>query len=311
MKSEMINKKTKAPLSKRLHLPEGPVFWVMMIILLTYSVILVSMLIWAFLSTFKDYYTDFAKGNISGLPKEWVFTNYETVFEYLYDDFFLEGVGTMRIDALGLITNTLIYTIGCALAQVIAPMITAYAVAKFSNKFKWLNIYTTLVIATMIIPIVGSTPSEMEIARFLGIYDQLWGMFILKANFLGMYYLVFLGIFKGIPKSYEEAATIDGASYFQVFSRIHLPLAMTTFGTVLLIKVIEFWNDYQTPMLYLETNTTLSQWYFHFSKSNEAAISFVPTQVAGAMLLVLPILIVFILTNKRLMGNLSLGGIKE
>ncbi len=291
--------------------PEGPVFWIMLVILTAYSAIFVSMLTWAFISTFKDYYFDFARDNVSGLPTEWIFTNYETVIDYLYDTYDKVGVGTIKINAFGLVQNTLLYTIGCALAQAIAPCITAYAVAKFGHKFKWLNIFTYLVIATMIIPIVGSTPSEMEIAINLGLFDQIWGMWILKFNFLGMYYLVFLGIFKGIPKSFEEAATIDGASYFQVFTRIHMPLAITTVGTILLIKTVEFWNDYQTPVLYLETKTTLSQWYFLFSKSNEAAISFIPTQIAGAMILVMPILILFILLNKRLMGNISLGGVKE
>lgn len=69
----------------------------------------------------------------------------------------------------------------------------------------------TTVLITMVIPVVGSLPAEIRMAQSLGLYDQIWGMWILKANFLGMYFLVFYNIFKALPASYTEAAKIDGA----------------------------------------------------------------------------------------------------
>ncbi len=308
---EKTNKKKFNLKDIKINTPEGALFWVIFAVLALYAVVIVAMLIWALLTTLKDYTFDYAD-NIYGLPQKWTLQNYiEVLQNQLRYEFDVAGTRSY-INGIDIVLNTVIYTLGCAFFQTLAPCVTAYAVARFGKKYKWLNVFTYIVIVTMIIPIVGSTPSEIEIVTALGIYNTIWGMFIMKANFLGMYYLVFLGIFRGIPKSYEEAASIDGAGYSTVFFRIHLPLAMSTFGTIFLIKTIEFWNDYQTPILYLENqNITLAQWYFKLISGNVAAMSYPTMKTTGAMILVLPILILFIALNKKLLGNISLGGIKE
>ena len=125
-----------------------------------------------------------------------------------------------------------------------------------------------------------------------------------------MYFFVFLSIFKGIPNAFAEAAKIDGASHFRVFVLIMLPLVKTTFFTVLLIRFIEFWNDYQTPLIYLPSFPTVARGLFAFNLSTANEIASVPGKLAGAMVMLLPILVVFVLFHKRLMGNLTMGGLK-
>ncbi len=280
-------------------------------VLVIYTVLFLWLLVWAFTSTFKDYQTDILVGkNYAGLPSEWIVSNYKTVWEAFKEIVTIDG-RRYEVNAWGLIQNTLIYTIGCALAGTAVPCITAYVVARYGKKFRWLNIYTTVVLTCMIIPIVGSTPSEIQIAKALGLYDSLWGMIVLKANFLGMYYLIFHGLYRSMPDSFEEAARIDGASNWAIFSKIYFPLSFKTFSTVMLILGITFWNDYQTPLLYLETNPTLALWFFRFKDSTINALSYLPVRVTGAMFLIVPIFIIFVCLNKRLMGNLSLGGVKE
>ncbi len=296
-------------LSGKLNPPKNPLFWAVFAILLMYTAILLYILVWALISTFKNYIMDFSE-NVSGLPKQWVFDNYEVVMQNMSAIVTINGQ-QYRLTFGNMLGNTLLYTVGSAFVSTFVPCITAYAVARFSHKFKWLGVFTFIVLVTMIIPIVGSTPSEIEIATALGLYDSIWGMFILKGNFLGMYYLIFLGVFKSMPKGFEEAAKIDGASNFTVFFKIYLPLAFTTFSTIMLIKGIGFWNDYQTPMLYLPNQKTLAQFFFDFINSDSTAISYTPMKLVGAMILIVPILLLFIFLNKKIMGNLSLGGLKE
>ena len=133
----------------------------------------------------------------------------------------------------------------------------------------------------------------------------------MKSHFLGMYFLVYQGVFRGIHQSVTEAAKIDGAGNMRIFLRIILPLAKTTFFLVFLLQFIAFWNDYQTPLLYLPNHPTIAQglYYFNFSTSNE--FSTVPAKIAGAMFVLIPILIVFMIFKNKLMGNLTLGGDKE
>ena len=84
------------------------------------------------------------------------------------------------------------------------------------------------------------------------------------------------------------------------------------FGTVLLIQFIGFWNDFQTPLLYLgDEYPTVAYWLFRFNENTMSGVSTVPVKVAGTMVLVIPIFILFLIFSKKLMGNLSLGGIKE
>lgn len=97
----------------------------------------------------------------------------------------------------------------------------------------------------------------------------------------------------------------------RIFLQMMLPLVRTTFLLIFLLQFIGLWNDYQTPLLYLPNNPTIAQglYSFNFSTSNE--YSTVPAKVAGAMFVLLPILIVFMIFKNKLMSSLTLGGEKE
>ena len=91
-----------------------------------------------------------------------------------------------------------------------------------------------------------------------------------------------------------------------------MPLVSKTLATVLLIDFIAFWNDYQTPFLYMPSSPTLAYGLYMFTFSNKSAkISSVPMRMAGCMVLFIPIFIVFISFQKYLIGNVSVGGLKE
>jgi ABC-type glycerol-3-phosphate transport system permease component len=132
----------------------------------------------------------------------------------------------------------------------------------------------------------------------------------MKANFLGLYFLVFHEVFKAMPKSYSEAATIDGAGDFAIMTRIALPLAKNTFFTVLLINFVTLWNDYQTPMIYMPTHPTIAEQLYWIQHSSFKLFAKTPVQMAAVLLLMIPVLILFLCFHKRLMGNLTIGGVK-
>jgi multiple sugar transport system permease protein len=167
-----------------------------------------------------------------------------------------------------------------------------------------------IVIVTMILPIVGNLPSEITVAKFFGFYDHIWGLWLMKANFLGMYFLVFFEFFRGIPKEYTEAAKIDGAGNSMILSHIMLPLAKNTFFTVMLITFIGYWNDYQVPLIYLPSYPTAALGMYYMAYTTDNGLSTIPMRMTGAMLMLIPILIVFLIFQKRLIGNLAIGGIK-
>ena len=153
----------------------------------------------------------------------------------------------------------------------------------------------------MVLPIVGSLPAEINMAKMLNIYGTMWGMFIMKASFLGPYFLVFAAIFKGVPKDYTEAGYIDGANDFNIFFSVMFPMVKDTFMTILLILFIGFWNDYSVPLVYLPDYPPLALGLYLFNSSTDNAISSVPIKMAGCFMVTLPILIVFIIFQDKLM----------
>ena len=162
----------------------------------------------------------------------------------------------------------------------------------------------------MIIPIVGAQSSTINVLQSLGLYDTWIGYAIQHCTCTGMYYFVFYGFYKSLPDSYAEAAEIDGASNWNILVTIVLPLSIKQLGTVWLVQFVALWNDYQVPLMYLPTKPTLAYtvWYLTLGSSR---LGDTPIKVAGAMTLALPILVLFIFLKNKLMGNVSMGGLKE
>ena len=137
-------------------------------------------------------------------------------------------------------------------------------------------------------------------------------MFLMKANFLGMYYLVFHAMFRALPKDFDEAAYMDGAGNFTIFFKINLPLVVGTFVTVMLIKFIDFWNDYMTPMIYMPSFPTIAYGLYAFvQESTTPSRSGTQIKLAACMLVFIPNFIIFIAFRDKLIGNISMGGLKE
>ena len=275
-------------------------------VLATYSVSMIYPLFWALITSVKEQY-DFLD-NVLGLPAKILTENFATVIEYFEvpaqrgDIQEFHGFWQMSL-------NTILYVGGCSLTSTLIPCITAYATAKFPQK-KMSSIIYGIVIVTMMIPIVGSYPAEIDMLQKLGLYNTLLGTWVQKANFLGMYFLVFHAAFKGLAKDYSEAAEIDGANEFTVMTRIMLPLVKNAFFTVFLVKFVEFWNDYQMPLLYLPSRPTLSFGLYYISNNTANMISTIPMRMAGCIIILIPIVIIFTIFSDKLMGNITLGGVK-
>ena len=283
----------------------SPLTIVMAVILGMYCAVLIIWLIWALLTSLKDP-NDFL-GNKYGLPNPWYFDNFAyVIYEYKVEKL-IDGVSTV-ISTGDMILNSVLYSVGSAFVATLVPCITAYLCARYKYKFSKI-IYSTVLVC-MVIPIVGSQASELQIVIKMGIYDHMFGMWILKSGFLGLYFLVSHEVFLSIPNAYGEAAEIDGASDFCIMTKISLPLAKNTFFTVLLIMFVTYWNDFQTPMLYLPTHPTISEALYWIKSSSFNYFAKMPVKMAAPMMFLLPVLIIFLCFHKRLLGNLTVGGVK-
>ena len=275
-------------------------------VLLLYSISLLLPMVWAFISSVKTR-RDFSVEPFN-LPNTWEWKNYKVAFFHFFVEYRNDEGTLIKTYMDQMMVNSFLYAGTCAFISTFVACIMAYMTSKYTYKFS--KILYTVVIICMIIPIVGSLPSELQMAKNLGLFGHLYGMWAMKATFLGMYFLVFYAIFKQIPWDYAESAFVDGASHYRVMFQIMLPMAKTTFLTVFLLYFIQYWNDYQTPLIFMPHFPTASYGMFVYQNSYVNEINSIPMQLAGSMIVTLPILAIFLLFKNRLMGNLTMGGLK-
>lgn len=307
------------------------VFAILAVVLILYSTFMLLMLIWGLFTSLKSIDDFEYLGNVIGFPNLnsnemfnsreafFKFQNYATIINNFVivrrAVFYRSGIAEpiVHVCEAGfgeLLVNTVLYTVGGALIYALMPALTAYLCAKYDYKLSGvlIAVYTLM----MCMPIVGSAPFELTFLRNVGLYDSSWGNYIQKMTGGGMYFFVYLAFFKGLSDTYREAASIDGASEGRIMLSVYFPLALKIISTVFLIQFVALWNDYQTPLLYLPTHPTIGYAVYYISyESFNPEFYHTPVQVAGLMLLALPIIVLFVVFKERLMGDISLGGIKE
>lgn len=292
--------------TKRKKIHFNPLMVVLLVVLIVYAVILLGLIFWAIMTSLKsvgDY-----DNNSWGFPSK-IVDNYSYVFEKFkisVKDPVTQG--NKIVSVWMMLFYGLFYALGAAFCNTAVICVTAYVCARFPNKFT--KLIHSVVVVVMIIPIVGSLPSELRMAQTLGLYNSIWGLWIMKSNFLGIYFLVFFNTFRKFPEAYSEAARIDGANNFNIFFRIMLPLTKMLFSTVLLINFIIYWNDYQTPMIYMPSYPTISVGVYEVTRSNDNGLDSMPSRMAATVIMLVPTLTLFAIFSNKLLGNLTLGGIK-
>lgn len=300
----------------------SPITVSMLIVLSIYCFVLLFLLLWAFMQVFK-HPLDFSK-NLIWFPSNkapqrgFTLINLRALIAFTQQaEWMPVGSGNVtRVSLIEVGINSIIYALGGSLVNAAVTCIMAYLTAKYAYAYS--KVIYGIVIIVMVIPVVGAQASEIEILTKLGLYNTRFGFLVLKAGFVGIYFLVFYETFKGMPMTYNEAAMIDGASDWYVMTRICLPLAFNVFTTVALITFIQYWNDYQMAMLYMPSYPTLAYFLFKVQHaSNNIKVdgrsynpANAPMRMMATVVLMTPILIIFIALHEKLMGNLSIGGIK-
>lgn len=282
-------------------------FPILFAILILYSAILFALFIWGFLTAMRENL-----GFISdpfGLEGGLHIENFQKAF-FLFGTTVKGTNGGYRpVYIEEMFVNSIVYSLGCAFINTFVTCVVAYVASRF--EFKICTAISTMVIVLLALPIVGNLPAEISMAKTLHIYGTMGGMFIMRAAFIGPYFLIFAAVFKGVPKDFTEAGYIDGANEFSIFFNLMMPMVKDTFMTIMLLSFVGYWNDYSIPLIYLPDNPPLALGLYNFNRSTDNEISSVPMKMAGCFIVSLPILIIFIAFQNKLMGNISMGGLKE
>lgn len=282
----------------RRNLSEKILFIVVFIIFLLFALSFIYPFLWVLMNAFKPK-AEYA-GNFNGLPETWTFQNFLDAFTYqtraTYNFTVFQMMG-MSVIIAGIGTIVTVFTSSSA----------AYVVAKY--KFPGRNLIFSVVIFSLIVPIVGALPSQIQLMRNLHLTDTVIGCIFLYSGGFGMNFLLLYSFFKNLSWTYVEAAKIDGANDFTIFFRIIIPMAKGPIIAISIIQLIGLWNDYLTPSIYLSKQPTIAVGLKYLSDTMVQQGNYT-LLFATIILTLIPILLVFCMFSKTIMENTSVGGLK-
>ena len=274
--------------------------------LVLYTVSLFGLLFWGIYTSFKNTY-DFDI-NPWNFPSPWMWENYKTAWYELAVPVVV-GAENREVGFWGLFFNSVVFSLVSAIWSPFLQCTAGYVTARF--KYKASGIIYAVIMTAMVLPIIGNTTSQLLFAQWFGYYDNLWLFVLITANILSTYYLVFYATFSVLPKDYMDAAKVDGANNYMVYFKIALPLVSKMFLTIVLLVFVGKWSDYTTPIMFLPSHPMLSVGLIRFINSTNSQIASIPMRIAGSFIVSLPMLIVFLVFRNKLMGDVSMGGLKE
>jgi multiple sugar transport system permease protein len=249
--------------------------------------------LWIASLSFKDPST-ITEGTF--FPRKWTLENYRGIFDTsLFTRALLNSIG--------------IALIATALAVIVGSM-AAYAIARLRFGGKTVLVATALLIA--VFPPISLVSPLFNLWRQLGLFDTWPGLIIPYLTFslpLGIYTLS--AFFREIPWDLERAAQVDGASPFQAFIRVIVPLAAPGVVTTAILVFIFCWNDFVFAISLTSTNS---------SRTVPAAIAFfsgasqfetpVGSIAAAGVIITIPIIIFVFLFQRRIVAGLTSGAVK-
>lgn len=205
--------------------------------------------------------------------------------------------------------NTLIIAIATTISTVFVCALSAYVFSRFRFTFKK-SLMMSLLILQIFPSFVGMVAIYVILLRIGGL-NTLWGLVLvyLAGNIPYNTWMV-KSYLDTIPRSLDEAARIDGASHFQIFIRVIMPISQPILVLLTITSFIAPWMDFIFPKLVLRSSEvqTIAQGLFGFVTEKKNMFA---TFSAGSLLISIPFIIFFVLTQKTLITSLSGAAVKE
>jgi sn-glycerol 3-phosphate transport system permease protein len=258
------------------------------------TLVVVLPLLWMVLASFKSP-SELLTQDLDVLPSSLAPTNYA------------EAADTVPFGRLFL--NSVLVTAVGAVIKVVLAVLTAYALVfvRFPGK----KVIFALVLATLMVPPQVSLLPNYVLINDLGGADTYWGI-ILPGLATGFGTFLLRQQFLTLPGSIMEAAEIDGASHWKRLTRIVVPVSTPAIATVALVNIVFEWNEYLWPlvivsdpnMMTLPVGLTLLQ-------NSESGADGYGLVMAGTVLVIVPVLVVFAAFQRYIVSGLTQGAVKD
>jgi multiple sugar transport system permease protein len=266
--------------------------WLRLVLLVGASIIILAPVLWTLSTSLRTPAESFS------VPPQWIplrpdFTNYFEVFK--------------RVPFASYVVNSFIVTGAVVLGQLVTASLAGYAFARLNFPFR--SALFWLVMATVMVPLQATIIPVFVLISSLGLADTLaslilpalptaFGTFLLRQYFMAM------------PNDYEEAALIDGANQWQVFYRVYLPLATPGLAILTVLAFNTHWNEFFRPLIFLSTNENFTLPLGVVTLFGYLGTGSVSVVLAGVVLSLIPVLVVYTVGQRYLIDGIAMGGLK-
>ena len=262
-------------------------------ILIALSCIFLIPFVWSLSASFKSLLQVYAVPPV-WIPKPIHWENYVRIFKLL--------------PLLRFFWNTIVITTLSVVGQILSASLVAYAFARLRWPLR--DFFFILLLSTMMLPTQVTLIPQFLLYQYLGWMDTYLPLIV--PHFLGVSaFSIFLlrQFFKSVPLELEEAARIDGSSFFRTFWTIILPLSKPALATIVILTFIQKWNEFMPPLIYLQTyeKFPISLGINMFKDVYSSLPHYI---MATSMVALVPILILFFVAQKYFVKGIMLSGLK-
>ncbi|MDO0936205.1 carbohydrate ABC transporter permease [Streptomyces sp. DG2A-72] len=210
-------------------------------------------------------------------------------------------------DFWGPVGRSLIVSLAVVVVGMVVGLLAALAISRFA--FRGRRIVIVGILAVQMVPLVAMIIPVFLLLNDLGQYDRLSGLIITYLTFILPFTVWTLrGFIVNIPRELEEAAMVDGCTRTGAFVRVVFPLLAPGMVATSVYGFIQAWNEYLYALMLLsQNNQTATVWLSNFSTKH--GTEFAP-MMAGATLMAVPIVVLFLLVQRKMAAGLTAGAVK-
>ncbi len=262
------------------------------VILITIAVIMIIPFLWMLSASIKSDREVFQMNPFVWIPEVPRWSNYKNIWT--------------KIPMLKFVENTVLLTLVVTFLQLLTSSFAAYSFAKleFKHKTKLFFAY----IATIAMPWQVYMVPQFIMMRRMGLNDKLLAIICLQA-FSAFGVFMMKQFYEGIPGDLCEAARIDGMNEYRIYARIMLPLSKPALSTLTIFTFVATWNDYLGPLIYLKSpeKKTIQLGLKMFISQYSSDYGLI---MAGSVLSLIPVLMVFLFLQKYFVEGVASTGLK-
>lgn len=229
----------------------------------------------------------------SFLPTVFNFNNYVEVFQ--------------KVPLLKYIGNSVLVSVSATAIQCVVTAFAAYAFARL--KFRGKNIMFLVLLSGLMIPVQSTVIPVFMMYKNIGLMDTRIGIVLpLLINPLGIFILK--QFMETIPRSYDEAAKLDGAGNLMILFRVILPMTKPALVTVIVLFFVSSWNDFYRPLIFITSAGKMTIPLGMTALSGLMRNSSISIIIAGVIISSVPLIVIYMVGQKYFVEGITMSGLK-